>query len=131
MLRTILLYYLLLALAMLGCTKVARADRWQPLGSYSLLNPAGLPTSRFLQLAITDSGQLRGTYFDGIRSTSLTLRGRVDLDSGQAEWRIDGMPQLRFRASLVDLTQPGGALQIVQLDGTQEFWRITREDGWR
>lgn len=131
MARTIFRYYLCLTLAAVAFTSFAVADSWQPLGSYSLLNPAGFPTSRFLQLSVDPNGQLRGTYFDGIRDISQPLRGRIDSRTQQASWRIDGMSQYTFRTSLGDLMQPSGSVQISQPGGPQETWRITRQGGWR
>ena len=101
---------------------------WLPLGNYTLLNETGRPTARFLQLNMTPEGKLRGVLYDRVNDTAEQLRGRIDSTTQQVQWRFNSNPQVTFRTSLPDLTQPMGVVELTQPGGQRTRWRIARQD---
>ena len=126
---TLLACATLLALAAVSSALAQqRGGDWLPLGNYTLLNETGRPTARFLQLSMTPQGKLRGVLYDRVNDTAEQLRGRIDHSTQQVQWRFNSNPQVTFRTSLPDLTQPMGVVELTQPGGQRTRWRIARQD---
>ena len=100
---------------------------WLALGVYSVLSSSGEPTSRLMQLAANRQGELRGVYYDSISNNSQNLSGRIDQATQVAQWSIDSNSQVSFSATLAQLTQPTGTIQVDQPGGKQQ-WRVARQE---
>jgi hypothetical protein len=107
--------------------QAANTGDWLELGKYAVLSDSGEPSSRFLQLSVNRSGELRGVYYDSITNTSQNLAGRIDQTTQIAQWSPESSSQTHFSASLNDLTSPSGTIQVTQPNGKHQ-WRITREE---
>ncbi len=87
---------------------------------------SGEPSSRFLQLSVNRTGELRGVYYDSITNTSQNLAGRIDQSTQVAQWSPESNSATRFSAILNDLTSSSGTMSVTQPNGKHQ-WRITRE----
>ena len=103
----------------------ANAEEWFPVGIYSLATTKLSPPTVMLQLVVDHQGKLRGVYYDSITDTTHNIVGTLDPNTRVARWQLESSGQAIFQASLNELTQPTGKLQVKLASGPQQ-WLLTR-----
>jgi hypothetical protein len=99
---------------------------WMTLGSYSLMTGAGDPGTRILQLSVDKSGNIRGSYYDMITNATHNVIGVIDKNTQQARWTLDTNRQLTFVATLDQLTQSQGVVNVKLPGGQVQQWQLVR-----
>ena len=61
-----------------------------PLGVFGLLAEGQTKPDQMLQLEVSKSGQIRGTYRDAVAGTELPISGSVNKASQRAAWQVSG-----------------------------------------
>ncbi len=103
------------------------AEAWFPVGIYQLATSKNAPALLMLQLVVDHQGTLRGVYYDSITDTSHNIVGTLNPSTQVAQWRLESGSQVTFQASLQQLTQSTGTLQINIPAGPQK-WQLARVD---
>ena len=104
----------------------AESGEWMTLGSYSLLTSASDPGTRILQLSINKQGNIRGSYYDLITNDTHDVIGLIDKSTQQVRWTLDTNQQLTFVATLDQLTQPQGVVNVKFPGGQIQQWQLVR-----
>jgi hypothetical protein len=99
---------------------------WMTLGSYSLMTGSGDPGTRILQLSIDREGNIRGSYYDMITNNTNNVIGVADKNTQQVRWTLDSNRQLTFVATLDQLTQPQGVVNVKLPGGELQQWQLVR-----
>lgn len=99
---------------------------WMTLGSYSLMTGSGDPGTRILQLSVDKQGNIRGSYYDMITNATNNVIGVIDRNTQQARWTLDTNRQLTFVATLDQLTQPQGVVNVKLPGGEVQQWQLVR-----
>ena len=102
------------------------ATEWLPLGTFEVAPAADSPTTRVIQLAVSRQATVRGVYYDQLTGTTQNLSGQLDQKTQQVTWHADDNPQVKFAASLQDLTSDTGTVTISQGGGDFE-WSLRRQ----
>ena len=103
----------------------ANAEAWFPVGIYQLATSKDVPALLMLQLVVDHQGTLRGVYYDSITNTSHNIVGTLNPSTKVAQWRLESGSQVTFQASLDELTQPAGTVQVNVPAGPQR-WQLAR-----
>jgi hypothetical protein len=101
-------------------------SEWMTLGAYSLRTGPGDAGTRMLELAVDRHGLVGGNYYDMITGTSSNVTGRIDRKTQRVTWSIDSNRQLTFSASLNQLTQGEGLVDVKFPSGRTQQWRLVR-----
>jgi hypothetical protein len=99
---------------------------WMTLGSYSLMTGAGDPGTRILDLSVDKQGNIRGSFYDMITNTTQNVIGLVDKNTQQIRWTIDSNRDLTFVATLDQLTQSQGVVNVKLPGGQVQQWQLVR-----
>jgi hypothetical protein len=99
---------------------------WMTLGSYTLMTGADDPGTRVLQLSVDKQGNIRGNYYDMITNGTNNVVGLIDKNTQQARWTLDTNRQLTFVATLDQLTQPQGVVNVKLPGGQVQQWQLVR-----
>ncbi len=102
-----------------------KAEDWFPVGIYQLATSKDTPATLMLQLVVDHQGTLRGVYYDSITDTSHSLIGSLNPSTKVANWRLESNSRVTFQASLDELTQSAGTLQVNIPTGPQT-WLLAR-----
>jgi len=103
----------------------ANTEEWFPVGIYALATTENSPALLMLQLLVDHQGTLRGVYYDSVTDSSHNLVGTLNPNTKIAKWRLESNSQVSFQASLDELTQPSGILQVTVPSGLQQ-WQLAR-----
>jgi hypothetical protein len=99
---------------------------WLGLGAYTLLTGPDDPGTRILQLSVDKHGHVRGSYFDMITNTTQNVYGVINQTTQQVRWTLETNRQLTFVATLDQLTQPQGAVNVKLPGGQIQQWDLVR-----
>jgi len=109
-----------------GLTDVADSAPFLPLGVFSI-GPAGSThASAVVQLSVSKSGILRGTYTDLVSDQAETVYGAIDRKSQLAAWTVGKEGRVTFESTLTNLTQANGRLALVGANGNSSEWTLSR-----
>jgi hypothetical protein len=97
-----------------------------PLGVFALAPHGAHDASAFVQLAISKSGELRGTYFDVVTGEEQPLQGQFDKQTQLATFKLESPRSAEFEISLVSLTRPEGNARLRFADGQTRDWSVAR-----
>ena len=85
----------------------AATEEWMPLGVFAITDENSSDSTTMLELAVSKSGVLAGTYYNESSQVSRPLKGTVDLKSQRAVVGFaDGKnPEVNLETGLYNLTQ--------------------------
>lgn len=102
---------------------------WLPLGNFvagRTVDQAGYSTM-FVQLALNQSGEIAGSYYNASTNQVHPLDGLVDQASQQVVWQVSDIPDSPYMTTgLYNLTQDVTNVQVTFSDGTQQTWYLVR-----
>jgi hypothetical protein len=99
---------------------------WMTLGVYSLMTAPGDTGTRMLQLSVDKRGHIRGSYYDMIANATYNVVGIIDKNTQQVRWTLDNNRQLTFVATLDQLTQSQGVVNVKLPGGQVQQWQLVR-----
>ena len=71
-------------------------------------------------------GNIRGSYYDMITNDTHNVIGVIDKNTQQVRWTIDTNRQLTFVATLDQLTQSQGVVNVKLPGGQVQQWQLVR-----
>jgi hypothetical protein len=94
------------ALAQSGVdAQVAEDETWQALGVFAMIQGDETTSNDIFQLALNDSGVLRGNYYNAVADSTVPVLGALEKESQRIAWRIDGQNDAVYETGLFNLTQ--------------------------
>lgn len=101
-------------------------DQWQSLGVFALVQGQETSSNTVFQLAVDQSGVMRGNYYDGLMDTTTPIYGSVDKQSQRAAWTIGDKKNRVFEAGIVNLTKDQTPVLIHIGGGKTQQWMLVR-----
>lgn len=83
----------------------ATNEQFQPLGVFALAAPGQDQSDMLIQLAINQSGTLRGNYLNNLTSETSQVYGTLDKKTKRVSWTVGTNLNTVFDTSLSDLTK--------------------------
>jgi len=80
-------------------------DQWQPLGVFALVEGDEKTSDNIFQLAVNQSGIIRGNYYDAVTDETTPVSGSVDKQSQRAAWTIGDKQSRVFDCGVYNLTK--------------------------
>jgi hypothetical protein len=115
-------------LALSGVQALANATEleWLPLGVFALTHGEQSEPTMFVQLAVTKSGLIGGTYRNTTTNEIQTVSGKVDPSSQRAAWTIGDSPSFVMEAGIYNLTQDVAPVLMHWGTDLTQTWLMTR-----
>jgi hypothetical protein len=113
-------------LAARGLTDVADDAEFLPLGVFAIGPSGATQASAVVQLSVSKSGILRGTYTDLVSDQAETVYGAIDRKSQVAAWTVGREGRVTFESTLANLTQANGRLALLGANGNVSQWTLSR-----
>jgi hypothetical protein len=79
-------------------------EKWQPLGVFALVQGDETTSNTIFQLAVNQTGILRGNYFDALTDATTPVKGAVDKKTQRAAWTIGDQKNTVFETGIFNLT---------------------------
>jgi len=108
--------------ALSGATDV----EWLPLGVFALTQTDQTEPTMFLQLAVTKSGLIGGTYRNASTNEVQTVSGRVDPNSQRAAWICGDNTHFVMEAGIYNLSQDQAPVLLHWGTDQTQTWLLTR-----
>jgi hypothetical protein len=106
--------------------EVPEVGDYLPLGVFALGPHGAHDASALVQLAVSKSGELRGTYYDVVTGQEHPLSGQFDKQTQLATFKLESPDSAEFEISLVSLTRPEGNARLRFADGQTRDWSLAR-----
>ena len=106
--------------------EVPEVGDYLPLGVFALGPHGAHDASALVQLAVSKSGELRGTYYDVVTGQEQPLSGQFDKQTQLATFKLAAPDSAEFEISLVSLTRPEGNARLRFADGQTRDWSLAR-----
>jgi len=90
----------------------AANDEWQSLGVFGMVQGDEKTAQHIFQLALNNTGVVRGNYYDAIADNTLPVYGSVDRKSQRVAWSIGDKKNVVFESGLNNLTQDQTTLLV-------------------
>jgi hypothetical protein len=101
-------------------------DQWQSLGVFALVQAGELSSNDIFQLAVNQSGIIRGNYYDGLLDVTTPVKGAVDKTTQRAAWTIGDKTDRVFDCSIFNLTKNESPV-LIHLGGDRtQQWLLVR-----
>lgn len=114
-------------LAKTGAGKQANGGDFLSLGVFKL-SPKGQPNAwAMLNLAVSKSGVVRGTYYDILSDQEQPVQGAVDKATQRVAFTIGAQGTIVFETLLPNLTSDDGSITLQYNDGTKSQWTLSRQ----
>jgi hypothetical protein len=97
-----------------------------PLGVFSLAPQGQTEASALVQLAVSKTGLIRGTYYDLLTDHDQPIRGSVDKKTQQVAFSFGENGKVTFETALANLTQNSGAIAAHFENGKSTIWTLAR-----
>lgn len=105
---------------------------WMPLGVFAMTQDgeaSGATPTRFMQLAVSKQGVIRGLLNNKLTDETQDLEGMIDKDSQRAAWTVKGQTRPIIETGLQNLTTDTGSALIHYADGkTQQVLLVRLPD---
>jgi hypothetical protein len=114
-------------LAKTGAGQQAGEGDFLSLGVFKL-SPKGQPNAwAMLNLAVSKSGVVRGTYYDILSDEEQPVQGAVDKATQRVAFTIGAQGTIVFETLLPNLTSDSGSITLQYNDGTKSQWTLARQ----
>ncbi|WP_254507157.1 hypothetical protein [Anatilimnocola floriformis] len=100
-------------------------DKWLPLGVFAMVKNDQQHPQLILQLAVNQTGVVRGNYTDEVSDRSYPIHGGVDKNTQRISWTVGGNTTNVMEAGLGNLSQ-GEAPALLHKNGKTERWILVR-----
>lgn len=100
---------------------------WLPLGTFAVsVNEKEVDTSRVIQLAVSKTGIISGTFYNSSTDKSQSVQGQVDKDTQRAAFRIGDSDKIVVETGIYNLTQQEASVLVHFGAEKQENWMLIR-----
>lgn len=99
---------------------------WLPLGVFAMLPEGQSQANAVVQLAISQEGIIKGSYYDVLTNADQPLSGSIDRDTQRAAWSLDANKAVVYETGLENLTRDEAPL-LVHFNASQtRKWLMVR-----
>src|SRR5947209_457155 len=99
-----------------------KADDWQPLGVFALVQGEEKTSYNLFQLAINKDGILRGNYYNAMTDVTEPIEGSTDKSTQRVAWTVGKNKKLVYEAGIANLTRDETPVLVhFNKDKTQQF----------
>jgi hypothetical protein len=82
-----------------------KADDFEPLGVFALVQEGDEKATNIFQLALSKGGLLRGNYYNALTDTTDPVYGSVDPKTQRAAWTVGARKSPVYEAGIANLTR--------------------------
>jgi hypothetical protein len=100
--------------------------QWLPMGVFALTDPNQTEGTIFVQLAVTKSGLIGGTYRNTATNEVKTISGRIDPQTQRAAWTVGDNTSFVMEAGIYNLTQDQAPVLMHWGTDVTQTWLLTR-----
>ena len=100
-------------------------DKWLPIGVFAMVKNDQQHPQLILQIAVNQTGVVRGNYTDEVSDRSYPIHGGVDSKTQRIAWTVGGNTTNVMEAGLGNLSQ-GEAPALLHKNGKTERWILVR-----
>lgn len=105
--------------------KTSPDEKWLPLGVFAMVQNEQQHPHLVLQIAIDETGKLRGNYTDTVTDSTQPILGAVDQKTQRAAWTVGANANAVLEAGLSNLTE-GHAPALFHKNGKTDHWSLVR-----
>jgi len=113
-------------LAISGKNDPTKDTTFLPLGVFSIAPQGQAEASTLVQLAVSKTGIVRGTYYDLLTDHDQPIRGALDKKTQQVAFTFGDQGKVTFETSLGNLTQAKGGIVAHFENGKTSNWTLAR-----
>jgi hypothetical protein len=109
-----------------------KADDWQPLGVFAMVQEGEEKATNIFQLAVNKDGVIRGNYYNAVTDETTPVYGSVDKKTQRAAWTVGDRKTPVYEAGIANLTKDETTmLAHYAADKTQQFTlvRVRQQEG--
>ncbi|MBA3721431.1 MAG: hypothetical protein H0W88_03420 [Parachlamydiaceae bacterium] len=102
---------------------------WLPLGVFAVGSnaSAAAQSNRFIQLAISRSGEIAGVLYNSTTDAAQDLTGKVDTNSQKAYWSLSNRTDSPIASTgMYNLTEDQTPINVHFADGSDQIWTLVR-----
>ncbi len=100
--------------------------QWQALGVFALVQGDEKTSNNIFQLAVDESGTIRGNYCDAIMDTTTPVYGSVDKKTQRAAWTAGDNKQTVFETGVYNLTKDETPILVHMGKKKTQQWMLVR-----
>jgi hypothetical protein len=105
-----------------------KADDWEPLGVFALVQGEETTSYNIFQLAINKHGIIKGNYYNALTDASEPVSGSVDKTTQRAAWTVGKSKAPLYEAGIANLTKDETTVLVhFGKDQTQQFMLVRVE----
>ncbi|PQO38219.1 hypothetical protein [Blastopirellula marina] len=101
-------------------------EQWLPIGVYALVQGNETQSQMLMQISVSKSGLISGSYYNVLSDNSQPLSGSVDKKTQQVAWAVAGNQKAVFQTDLNSLTQQETPVVVRYDDGTSHQMTLVR-----
>ncbi len=101
-------------------------EAWMPLGVYALVPSDQSQPQMLMQLSVSKSGKVAGSYYNIISDNSQAISGGIDKQTQQVAWSVGDSQKVIFETDLHSLTQPETPVVLRYADGATQQMTLVR-----
>ncbi|QDU76475.1 hypothetical protein Pan97_35250 [Bremerella volcania] len=101
-------------------------EAWMPLGVYALLQSEKSQPQMLMQLSVSKSGNIAGSYYNIISDNSQPISGSLDKQTQKVAWSVGDSQKVSFETDLNSLTQPETPVVLRYEDGATQQMTLVR-----
>ena len=101
-------------------------EEWMPLGVYALVQGDQTQAQMLMQLAISKSGKIDGSYYNILSDNSQPLTCSLDKQTQQVAWKVANNQKVTFQTDLTSLTEPETPVMVHYGDGSSQKMTLVR-----
>lgn len=101
-------------------------EQWLPIGVYALVQGNETQSQMLMQISVSKSGLISGSYYNVLSNNSQPLSGSVDKKTQQVAWTVAGNQKAVFQTDLNSLTQQETPVVVRYNDGTSHQMTLVR-----
>lgn len=107
-------------------TKPQSNEAWMPLGVYALVQDDKSQPQMLMQLSVSKSGNIAGSYYNIISDNSQSIAGSIDKQTQKVAWAVGDSKKVVFETDLNSLTQPETPVVLRYEDGATQQMTLVR-----
>lgn len=115
-------------LAEQGAGETPDADQFLSLGVFSLSPQNHQDATALVNLAVSKSGVVRGSYYDLLSEQEQAVQGAVDKKTQRVAFTIGNKGTIVFETLLTNLTSDSGSITLRYNDGKTSQWTLERQN---
>lgn len=102
------------------------ASEWLPVGVFAVLREGQTDSNAVVQLAVSQQGSIKGSYYDLLTDSGHTLQGSIDKQTQLVAFSIGANQGAVWETSLNSLTAQQAPLTVYFANGRSQKWALVR-----